>query len=238
MSNRLVSLSSLVRGAFPDIDAVAAIRSGQVEVDGLVRTNPNTLIRADSRVAIRRERSLRGSLKLDAALVLLAPNVTGRIAVDVGAAAGGFTASLLGAGARRVYAVDVGYGQLIGSLRQDPRVVVLERTNLASLDPAIVPDEVGFFTLDLSYLALAEAIPQLNQLRIDPQAELIGLLKPTFELRSARLPSAEEFPRAIDRASTAARQAGWKVIRTVRSPVEGGRGAVEFFLHARRLSVA
>jgi 23S rRNA (cytidine1920-2'-O)/16S rRNA (cytidine1409-2'-O)-methyltransferase len=168
----------------------------------------------------------------------LAPNVAGRIAVDVGAAAGGFTASLLAAGAQRVYAVDVGHGQLIGSLRQDPRVVVLERVNLASLDPAIVPDEAGFFTLDLSYLALAEAIPQLNRLWIDPRAELVGLLKPMFELHVGRLPSTEEFPRAIDRASAGARQAGWEVIRTVRSPVEGSRGAVEFFLHAKRLSSA
>src|SRR5262245_23079822 len=104
--------------------------------------------------------ALRGEAKLRHGLRAMAVPVEGRVALDVGAAAGGFTRVLLEAGAVRVYAVDAGHGQLLGSLRQDPRVVALERTNLGALTLELVPDVVEVVTMDLSYLPVARAAPQ------------------------------------------------------------------------------
>ena len=137
-------------------------------------------------------------------------------------------------GVARVYAVDVGHGQLRGSLRQDERVVVLERTNIADLTTDLVPEPLDLITLDLSYLSLAHAVPQLESLDVVPDARLVALIKPMFELGSAVLPSAERWPEAIDRAVRGVGDAGWRVEAVARSPVMGSRRAVEFFLHARR----
>src|SRR5207302_2622448 len=157
-------------------------------VDGIVRTNPATLVRAGASISLREDVVLRGERKLEAALAAFALDVRGRVALDAGAAAGGFTRILLAAGARRVYAVDAGHGQLLGSLRQDPRVVNLEATNLGDLTRELVPDTIEVVTLDLSYLALADAVPQLEALRLDPQADAVALVKPQFELGLARPP--------------------------------------------------
>jgi 23S rRNA (cytidine1920-2'-O)/16S rRNA (cytidine1409-2'-O)-methyltransferase len=157
-----------------------------------------------------------------------------RICLDLGAAAGGFTRVLLEAGARRVYAVDVGFGQLLGSLRQDPRVLNLEATNVSKLDTPLIPDPVEVVTIDVSYLALAAAVAQLNRIVIAPDADLVGLVKPMFELRMATAPTD---PAVVDIATVQAaagiEAAGWRVIGTMPSPVLGGRGAVEALLHAR-----
>jgi 23S rRNA (cytidine1920-2'-O)/16S rRNA (cytidine1409-2'-O)-methyltransferase len=117
---------------------------------------------------LRTPQPLAGEAKLRAALAAFAPAVQGRIALDVGAAAGGFTRVLLEAGARRVYAVDAGFGQLLGSLRQDPRVVNLERTNLGVLDAALVPDPIELVTIDVSYISLASAVPSSPASRSHP----------------------------------------------------------------------
>ena len=139
----------LVR-AHPSItDPDKAITRGAVVVDGRVVTNAASLVPIGVAITLRRAQPLRGEAKLEAALDAFHVAVSGRIALDVGAAAGGFTRVLLNAGARRVYAVDAGHGQLLGSLRQDPRVVDLERVNLAELNVEIVPDTVDVVTLDL-----------------------------------------------------------------------------------------
>jgi len=178
---------------------------------------------------------LRGEAKLRAALDGFDVRAAGRICLDLGAAAGGFTRVLLEAGAMRVYAVDAGFGQLLGSLRQDPRVVNLEATNVAALDTRLVPDAIDVVTIDVSYLALAAAVAQLDRITIAPDAVLIGLVKPMFELRLATAPSdAISVDAATERAASGIAAAGWRVIGTMPSPVLGGRGAVEALLHARR----
>ncbi len=106
------------------------------------------------------------------------------VALDLGAAAGGFTQALLEAGVERVYAVDVGSGQLRGWLRADPRVVNLERTNVADVGPDLVPEAVDLVTIDLSYLALADALPQIDAAILAPAATVIVLVKPTYELHA------------------------------------------------------
>jgi 23S rRNA (cytidine1920-2'-O)/16S rRNA (cytidine1409-2'-O)-methyltransferase len=178
---------------------------------------------------------LRGEAKLRAALRAFAVSVEGRIALDVGAAAGGFTRVLLDSGAARVYAVDAGHGQLLGSLRQDQRVVNLEATNVAELNRRLIPDTVDVVTVDVSYLALSDAVAQLDRVTTSPGADLIGLVKPMFELHMATAPvDAETARRAADHAATAIDAAGWSVVAVVASPVAGARGAVEMLLHARR----
>ena len=218
----------------PDLDVVATIRAGLVTVNGFPVRNPDSLVDARAVVAIRVPSSLQGERKLAAALETFRVAVAGRVAVDVGAAAGGFTRALLAAGARRVYAVDVGFGQLLGSLRQDPRVVTLERTNLAALSPALVPDPVGLVTIDVSYVSLAAAVPQLAGLAFQPGAELVALVKPMYELGLSHLPAPDEAPRAVEVARGPIEALGWQVCGVMESPVRGHHGAVEFFLHARR----
>jgi 23S rRNA (cytidine1920-2'-O)/16S rRNA (cytidine1409-2'-O)-methyltransferase len=178
---------------------------------------------------------LRGEAKLRAALAGFDVQAAGKVCLDLGAAAGGFTRVLLEAGAVRVYAVDVGFGQLLGSLRQDPRVVNLEATNVAALDTRLIPDAIDLVTIDVSYLALAAAVAQLDRIVLAHDADLIGLVKPMFELRLATAPSDTiSVDAATERAAAAIAAAGWRVIGAMPSPVLGGRGAVEALLHARR----
>jgi 23S rRNA (cytidine1920-2'-O)/16S rRNA (cytidine1409-2'-O)-methyltransferase len=178
---------------------------------------------------------LRGEAKLRAAVAGFGIDVSGRVCLDLGAAAGGFTRVLLESGAAKVYAVDVGFGQLLGSLRQDPRVVNLEATNVAALDTRVIPETVEVVSVDVSYLALAAAVAQLDRISIAPGADLIGLVKPMFELRLARAPVDQEtVDTATARAVAGIAQAGWEIAGVMASPVLGGRGAVEALVHARR----
>ena len=229
-------LESEVARRFPDIpDAAGEIAAGRIAVDGRVAANPATLVRPQASVARVVHVPLRGEAKLRAALAAFRLDPAGRIAVDCGAAAGGFTRVLLDAGARRVYAVDAGFGQLRGSLRVDPRVVALERTNIASLDARCVPDEVELVTIDLSYLAIAQAAPQLGGLRFAPGAGLVALVKPMYELGLEHPPRFRaDRRRAVAAAEGGLRSAGWTPLGSVRSPVPGSRGAVEHLVHARR----
>ena len=235
---RLRALADLVADAHPEVDAAAAITGGLVAVGGVATTNPASLVRRDAVVTLLddAEKPLRGEAKLAAALAGFAVPVEGRIALDLGAAAGGFTRVLLRAGARRVYAVDVGFGQLLGSLRQHPAVVDLERTNLADLDPALVPETIDVVTADLSYVSLARAVPQLDgRVAFSPGAELLAVVKPQFELGLAEPPcDARALTQAVDAAAGGLERAGWTVTGSRESPVTGRRGAIEFLLHARR----
>jgi 23S rRNA (cytidine1920-2'-O)/16S rRNA (cytidine1409-2'-O)-methyltransferase len=229
----LRTLAGAVSERFPDLpDPVVVIVRGGIAVNGLVVTNPNTLVRHDARIALTETRRLRGEAKLGAALDAFQVDVAGRVALDLGAAAGGFTRVLLDRGAVRVYAVDAGHGQLLGSLRRDPRVVNLERTNISALDRRLVPEAAGLISMDLSYLALAAALPQLRDVELHQHADLIALVKPMFELRRDRPPDdPAEWERAVELASAGARRCGWRVEGAIRSPVTGAGGAVEFLLH-------
>jgi 23S rRNA (cytidine1920-2'-O)/16S rRNA (cytidine1409-2'-O)-methyltransferase len=233
---RLRALIKRVQDAHPEIDAETAIRDGLVRVDGRVVTNPASLVAHDATLSLGADDALRGEAKLEAALSAFEVDVRGKVALDLGASAGGFTRVLLRAGAARVYAVDAGYGQLIGSLRQNPAVINLERTNLSDLTPEAVPEAVAVVTADLSYVALARALPQLNgSVLLDAHAQLVALVKPMFELGLAEPPTdSEVLAEACARASAGARDAGWTMQELMQSPVTGRRGSVEFLLHARR----
>jgi len=220
----------------PDLaDAGAAIAQGRVLVDGRVILNPNSRVRVGASIAIQPPPVLRGEAKLRAALKAFPIALSGRTALDAGAAAGGFVRVLLDAGAARVYAVDAGHGQLLGSLRQDPRVVNLEATNLSELDTTLVPDPIEAVTLDLSYLSLAGGVRYLSRVHLAEGAALLALVKPMFELSLAAPPVDDaQLERARRLAGQAIAEAGWVVEGSIRSPVKGARGAIEFWVHARR----
>jgi 23S rRNA (cytidine1920-2'-O)/16S rRNA (cytidine1409-2'-O)-methyltransferase len=218
-------------------EAEALVARGSVEVDGLRVTNPRSLVDAGASVRIAAgERVLRGRVKLAAALERFGVDARGAVALDAGAAAGGFVQALLDAGARRVYAVEAGFGQLLGSLAQDERVVNLERVNVGALDRTLVPDPLDLVSLDIGYLPLAAAVPQLGVLAFAPGAQLVGLVKPKDELGLGTLPDDPDaaVEAAVARAGEGIAAAGWEVVATTRSPVAGSRGAVEAFVHARR----
>lgn len=227
---------------WPELDeeAVDLIRSGAVVVDGIARTKPDSVVAETSSIKVVGERArLRGYDKLLSAFELFSVDVRGAVALDAGAAAGGFTSALLDRGARRVYAVEVGHGQLLGRLRQDDRVVSLERTNVSALTEQLVPDPLDVVTLDLGYLALATAVPELGALTFAPGARLVALVKPMAELHLGVLPTEDrDVDRAIDLAASAIAKAGWTVTGTARSPILGSRGAREGFVVATRVASA
>ncbi len=230
----IVALLTLLHRRYPGLDDPGQlIKEGAVLVNGVPTDNPRTRVRADASVRIRRPTVLRGTVKLAHALTAFGVRADGLVALDLGAAAGGFTQALLDAGVARVYAVDAGLGQLRGWLRASPRVISLERTNLARLDRRLIGEPVDLITMDLSYLAVAGAIGQLDRRMLAPGAQLIALVKPTFELHSAVL---ADQPGQVAAAVAAVERAlaghGWRVLGREPSPVPGARGAVEVFVHA------
>jgi 23S rRNA (cytidine1920-2'-O)/16S rRNA (cytidine1409-2'-O)-methyltransferase len=222
----------------PDIaDPQAAIVAGHVLIDGRVVTNPRSQVRADAAVLLRLPRALRGEDKLRAALDGFAIDVTDRACVDLGASAGGFTRVLLERGASRVYAVDAGHGQLRGDLRIDPRVVNLERTNLGDLSEIPRETRIDVVTMDLSYLSVADAVPQIETLTFSPGADLVALVKPMFELGLDTPPTDDpSMLRALDLAVGGVERSRWRVINTMASPVTGSKGARESLVHGRRMT--
>ena len=233
---RIVGLLDLLRREYPDIeDPEDAILAGAVVVDGVVVKNVRSRVRREAVVKIDRPKTLRGARKLSAALDAFDVPVADRVGLDLGASTGGFTSVLLARDARRVYAVDVGYGALLGSLRQDPRVRNLERTNLADLNRQLVDAPVDIVTVDLSYLSIANAVGQIEELEFAPGADLIALVKPMFELGAGALPTEQEdLDKAVELATAGVERWPWSVRGVIRSPVHGNHGAIEFLLHANR----
>jgi 23S rRNA (cytidine1920-2'-O)/16S rRNA (cytidine1409-2'-O)-methyltransferase len=230
-----VALSALLCRRYPAVvDPAQAILGGRVVVNGAPVTNPASRVRSDAAIRLLEERGLRGTRKLRGALDALGVNVRWAVALDLGAAAGGFTQALLEAGAARVYAVDAGTGQLRGHLRINPKVVNLERMNLAVLNKRIVSEPVDVVTIDLSYLALVDALPQIDPEMFASGAHVLALVKPTYELRAATLVThATPVREAVEAVMQAITRLGWWVAGTAPCALGGSRGAVEVFVHAR-----
>jgi 23S rRNA (cytidine1920-2'-O)/16S rRNA (cytidine1409-2'-O)-methyltransferase len=238
MSERL-DLELVRRGLAPTREkARAEIVSGNVLVDEKPVDKPGARVKPEQAIRLR-EAPLkyvsRGGLKLEAALDAFAIDVTGRVCADLGASTGGFTDCLLQRGAAKVYAIDVGYGQLAWKLRQDPRVVVMERTNVRHLEAA--PEPLDLVVGDLSFISLRLVIPALARLA---SPELVLLVKPQFEVGRAdvgkgglvRDPAARA--RALAEIEEAAREGGFTVVSAIDSPVPGAKaGNVESLLHLR-----
>jgi 23S rRNA (cytidine1920-2'-O)/16S rRNA (cytidine1409-2'-O)-methyltransferase len=182
----------------------------------------------------------RGGVKLAAALDAFAINPGGLVCLDVGASTGGFTDVLLARGAARVFAVDVGAGQLAWTLRSDPRVVVLERVNARALTAAHVPEPIDLVVCDVSFISLTVALPAALALT-RPGAQLVALIKPQFEAGRGQVGKGgivrdEAVRRAVCETITGWLQAqpGWQVRGLIESPIAGADGNVEYLIRAQR----
>ncbi|MDX2141942.1 MAG: TlyA family RNA methyltransferase [Rhodospirillaceae bacterium] len=182
----------------------------------------------------------RGGIKLAHGLAHFGLDPTGRVCLDIGASTGGFTDVLLHHGAAKVYAVDVGYGQLADKLRHDPRVVALERANARHLTAAQVPEPVGAIVCDASFIGLRTVLPAALALAA-PGAFLIALIKPQFEVAKDRVgkKGVVRDPALHDQvcaeiSAWLAGQPGWRVLGLARSPITGPEGNVEFLIAGQR----
>eukprot|EP00741_Cyanophora_paradoxa_P017249 tig00020961_g16660.t1 len=231
--------------------AQSLILAGKVMVGTTVISKPGTQIASDAEVEVKgREHPWvsRGGMKLAKALEHFRIDVTGAVGLDVGASTGGFTDVLLASGARRVYAVDVGYGQLHWKLRSDERVVVLEKTNARSLSPALVPEPVDVVVCDASFIGLATVLPAAMALGADG-CRLVALIKPQFEVGKGNVGKGGIVrDPALHRAVCerilawlddpdgrhAAQRAGlrWAVQGLTESPILGPDGNKEFLVYA------
>ncbi|MDQ2960606.1 MAG: TlyA family RNA methyltransferase [Candidatus Dormibacteraeota bacterium] len=239
MAKRRLDALLADRGLFESRSrAAASVLAGEVRIgsDGARATKPGQMVTDDAELHLdERPRFVsRGGIKLANAIRASGIDPAGRLCLDVGASTGGFTTALLEAGAVRVYAVDAGHGQLLGSLRQDPRVVNLEAVNVGELGTALVPEPVKVVTVDVTYLRLCDAVAQLDRIVV-AGADLVGLVKPMFELRRATAPGDRgSLDAALAVAVAGVEAAGWRVRGTMDSPVTGRRGAAEMLLWARR----
>jgi 23S rRNA (cytidine1920-2'-O)/16S rRNA (cytidine1409-2'-O)-methyltransferase len=219
--------------------AQGLVLAGKIAVNGQCITRAGTPVEPQAVVTRLGEYARyvsRGGEKLAAALAAFALDVRQRVAMDVGASTGGFTDCLLQAGAGRVYAIDVGYGQLHWRLRNDPRVVVYERTNMRSLTPQELPEPLTIVTVDVSFISLRLILPRLPPFLVPP-ADVITLVKPQFEVgkgavgKGGVVRHAQQHWQVLFEVCTAAQACGFGVRGGVISPLLGAKGNREFLLH-------
>ncbi|MBM3514995.1 MAG: TlyA family RNA methyltransferase [Alphaproteobacteria bacterium] len=245
MAKQRVDALLVARGLASDLaKARALIMAGSVFAGTRRMAKPGDLVSDDLPLEIRgREHPWvsRGGLKLVHGLDHFKIDPAGLICVDIGASTGGFTDVLLSRGARQVFAVDVGYGQLAQKLRDDPRVTVLERTNARALTPADVTVPIDLIACDASFIGLRTVLPASLALAA-PGARLVALIKPQFEAAPEKVgPKGVVSDSAVHadvcetiRAWLAA-QPGWQVLGITPSPITGPEGNVEFLIAAARL---
>lgn len=223
--------------------AQAEITAGHVTSGGRIIAKAGELLAGDAPLAIENACPYvsRGGLKLAHALDVFSVDVAGRVVLDLGASTGGFCDCLLGHGVAKIYAVDVGHGQLHEKVARDPRVIVLEGTDARDLGPALLPDAPQIVTADLSFIALEKALSPALALAA-PGAILVALVKPQFEVGREGVGKGGIVRDAAMRASALAQvkdwvsaQAGWQIIGDTRSPIAGGDGNEEFLIAARKI---
>jgi 23S rRNA (cytidine1920-2'-O)/16S rRNA (cytidine1409-2'-O)-methyltransferase len=224
--------------------AKAAIDAGGVTVDGRVAAKASETVAEDAVVAVEEPHPWvgRGALKLVDALDRWAIPVEGRTVLDVGASTGGFTEVCLSRGAARVYAVDVGSGQLHPRVAADPRVINLERTDARILSRALIPDAPDLIVCDASFISLTKVLPAALDLARE-DADLVALVKPQFEAAGPQaigkggiVKDANARAAAVERVSAWLGTTGWRVRASAESPILGGDGNVEYLLRASRRS--
>jgi len=229
------------RGLFDSrAKAQAAIEAGLVVANGITVHKASETIAVNARLRATPVHPYvsRGGVKLAAALDHFKFDPRGRVCLDVGASTGGFTQVLLQRGAKRVYAVDVGRGQLHESLRARPEVVVLERTDIRTLSPSQLDEPPDLVTVDVSFISLELVLPAALALA-KPPAQLIALIKPQFEAGRAQVKKGIVREPAVQAAVCADISAfvaslGWRVLGVIPSPIAGGDGNAEFLLGAAR----
>jgi len=224
--------------------AKALIAAGKVLVDQQKVDKPGATVRVEAQLQLTAQLPYvsRGGLKLEGALRAFGIEPGGMVVMDVGASTGGFTDCILQGGAKKVYAVDVGYGQLAWKLRNDPRVVNLERTNIRYLQREAVEEEgVDLILIDTSFISIEKFLPHLLGF-LKEGGILLGLIKPQFEVGKGEVgkggvvkdPALHQ--KAIDRISAFSRELGLRVLGVLESPLLGPKGNKEFFIHLLKKS--
>ncbi len=227
------------RRVFPTREkAKVAIMEGRVSFDGQVIDKVGSLVREECEIAVKEPLKYvsRGGIKLEKALTDFGVDLQGRVALDVGVSTGGFTDCLLQSGARLVIAIDVGYGQIALSLRNDPRVFLLERTNVRYLTPEKLPELADLATVDLSFISVSKIVDNLAGL-LKPRAELIVLVKPQFEAgkklvgKKGVIRDPEVHRLVLIGLVDDLRAKDFEPCGLTFSPITGAEGNLEFFLY-------
>jgi len=243
MAGRRVDELLVARGLAPDLKvARALIMAGRVVAGEQRVDKAGERVDADAPLRVRHKRkhpyASRGGLKLDGGLAAFSLDPQSWVCLDLGASTGGFTDCLLQRGARRVYAVDVGYGLLDYRLQRDDRVVSLERTHAGQLTSALVPEPIDLLVADISFNSLTRILPSAASL-LRPGAYAICLVKPQFEALPHEVgaggivhdPSVRA--RARQRVEAAVEALGWRNLGTIPSPITGAKGNIEYLLGAQ-----
>jgi 23S rRNA (cytidine1920-2'-O)/16S rRNA (cytidine1409-2'-O)-methyltransferase len=222
--------------------ARALIMEGKVSVHGVKVTKAGTFVSPDAAVDLRGEEIpyvSRGGVKLEAALKSFGVRVEGKRAMDVGSSTGGFTDCLLQHGAAKIYCIDVGYGQLAWKLRNDPRVTLLERTNIRYLDRERIPELIDIATIDVSFISLVKVVPKVLEF-LREGGEIVALIKPQFEVgrgqvgkggivrdEDTRLSAVESIRRAME-------SLGLETRGVIESPLPGQKGNREYLMYVKK----
>ena len=219
--------------------AQAMIMSGTVYVDGQKETKSGSMFPEDTIVEVR-DNSLkyvsRGGLKLEKAMQVFPVDLKGKVCMDIGSSTGGFTDCMLQNGACRVYAVDVGKGQLHYKLREDDRVVVMEKTNIRYVTPDDIPEKIQFASVDVSFISLSLVLPAALPL-LDERKELVMLIKPQFEAgrenvgKKGVVREPKVHKEVIEKTVDLAEENGLTVSGLSYSPVKGPEGNIEYLIH-------
>ncbi len=226
--------------------AKTIILAGLVMVDDRVVDKAGSLVNLDSDIRVKGSDHpyvSRGGLKLQEALRRFQVDPKGKVAMDVGASTGGFTDCLLQRGAKRVYAIDVGYGQLAWKLRNDPRVVSLERKNIRYLRPQEVGEKVDLVVIDTSFISVVKFLDNILPMMRDG-GEIVALLKPQFEVgrgevgKGGVVREGPKHQQVLDRISRFSESIGLRVGKTMESPLLGPKGNREFFIHLEKIPKA
>lgn len=219
--------------------AKALIMEGKVAVNGHPATKAGELVGTGASIELKGEDNpyvSRGGLKLEAAFKHFQISVRDKTAMDVGSSTGGFTDVMLQHGARRVYCIDVGYGQLAWKLRQDPNVVLLERTNIRHLENNRIPEVIDIATIDVSFISLTKVVPKVLEFLKD-KGEIVALIKPQFEVGKGEVGKGGIVKEESKRVEVIARikeefaALGLQVTGIISSPITGQKGNIEYLLH-------
>ncbi|HMK57036.1 MAG TPA: TlyA family RNA methyltransferase [Dissulfurispiraceae bacterium] len=220
--------------------ARALIMEGRVMVDGHPATKAGEMVGSEVQVGIKGEDMpyvSRGGLKLEAATRHFEISLKDKTAMDVGSSTGGFTDVMLQLGAKRVYCIDVGYGQLAWKLRQDPRVSLLERTNIRNLERNQISETVDIATIDVSFISLIKVMPKVLEI-LKTGGEIVALIKPQFEVgkgevgKGGIVKDAAKRLAAVERVKCELEAMGFFVKGVIESPILGQKGNVEYLLYA------
>lgn len=222
--------------------ARTVIMAGNVYVDNQKADKPGTLFKDDVKIEVRSPQInyvSRGGLKLEKAIKAFNINLNGKVAMDIGASTGGFTDCMLQNGAKKVYSVDVGYGQLDWKLRNDPRVINLERTNIRYLDETIVADELNFFSVDVSFISLRLVLPVARRF-MEEKATAVCLIKPQFEAgkenvgKNGVVRDKSVHESVVSEICEFVLNNGFDILGLDFSPVKGPKGNIEYLIYLQK----